>query len=134
MKNKKAIALKYTIGLLFGSAVAIAICALQGYDDSLSLAAKYRILCDAFTIPGMLLIMFGLLVSVSTTGALDGISYLLKLLVTKLIPLIKSEDVTYYDYVEKKRRNRAKGYGFLYICGFLFLAVALVFLYLYYNK
>ena len=35
----------------------------------------YRILCDAFTIPGLLFLMFGAFMSLSNEGALDGLGY-----------------------------------------------------------
>ena len=47
---------------------------------------KYRLLCDALTVPGVLLACAGALVWVSSLGALDGLSYGLQLAFRALIP------------------------------------------------
>lgn len=102
---------------------------------SLSRLERYRVLCDAFTFPGLLLIMIGLLVWVSNQGALDGISYAMRGLYRAFIPGagLRQNFVNYYDYVKNKREKRVKGYGFLFSVGGVCLAIALVFLGLFYS-
>ena len=39
--------------------------------EATALVEWYRILCDAFTIPGLVLLMFGCLMSLSNAGAMD---------------------------------------------------------------
>ena len=99
------------------------------------LMEKYRILCDAFTIPGMVFILLGLLMILSNQGALDGISYAAQYAARLLIPgaLTKHKQERYLDYVERKRANRAKGFGFLFVTGVVTMAIALVFMYLFYQ-
>ena len=94
---------------------------------------QYRILCDAFTIPGILFLMIGCLVWASGQGALDGLGYVLSFATKSLIPGKRKEVERYYDYVQRKREKRTKGYGFLLITGLVTLAVAMVFFALFFS-
>ena len=91
----------------------------------------YLILCDAFTIPGLIFLMLGCLMSLSSGGALDGVSYVLQNAFKMLIPGGALKMERYYEYKERKRANRAKGYGFLYITGLVCMALALIFMFLF---
>ena len=93
----------------------------------------YLILCDAFTIPGLIFLMLGCLMSLSSGGALDGVSYVLQNAFKMLIPGGALKMERYYEYKERKRANRAKGYGFLYITGLVCMALALIFMFLFYR-
>lgn len=101
----------------------------------LSQLEKYRILCDAFTVPGLLLILTGLLVWVSNQGVLDGISYAIRGLFRVFVPGagFRENLETYYDYMKRNEKKRVKGYGFLFLVGGIDLAVALVFYFLFYS-
>ena len=95
---------------------------------------KYRILCDAFTIPGVVLVMLGALMAISNEGALYGISYVLGYAFRILIPAKRHEHEKYYDYVERKKgEGQVKGYGFLFVVGGASLAIAIVFMILFYR-
>lgn len=93
----------------------------------------YRILCDAFTIPGLLFLMLGCMMSLSSQGALDGVTYVLKNAFKMLIPGMALKMERYYEYVEHKRANRAKGFGFLYVTGLVCMAIAMIFMVLFYR-
>ena len=93
----------------------------------------YRMLCDAFTIPGMLFLMAGLLMTVSNAGALDGVGCVVSNAVKMLIPGKAAKMERYKEYLDRKRENRPKGYGFLYVVGGATMAVAMVFLLLFYQ-
>lgn len=97
------------------------------------LVEQYRILCDAFSLPGMFMIFIALLFTMNNLGALDSITYLLKYGIRSLIPGAFGEMEHYLDYVEARREKRIKGYGFLYWVGLMFIAIALVFLVLFYS-
>lgn len=92
---------------------------------------RFVLLSDAFSIPGGLLLMSGLLVKLSNYGALDGLTYAVKFAVRMLIPGKALEQETYRDYVERKREKNLRGYGFLYISGGFFLALGILFMVLY---
>lgn len=97
---------------------------------------NYRMLSDAATIPGLLLTMFGALVWASSLGALDGFSYGVGHLFRSLIPGAgNAKEETYGEYVAKRREKyaKAKGYGFLLVTGLAFLAIAVVFIALFYS-
>lgn len=99
---------------------------------SQTLADQYRILCDAFTIPGALMVLFACLLSLSGEGALDGIGYCLAQ-AGKILTFRGASLEKYADYLERRQSNRLKGFGFLYVVGLAFLAVAVVFLALFYS-
>lgn len=124
--------LKYGIGILIGL---LTVAAYLGNNplDGQNTMQTYRILSDAFAVPGLLAILGGALMWVSANGALDGISYVLKYVVTRFNPFKRDPVGSYRDYVAEKDQKRTKGYGFLFLIGLLFLAVSVVFLYLYSN-
>ena len=93
----------------------------------------YLLLCDAFTIPGLLFLMLGCMMTLSTQGALDGVTYVMKNAVKMLLPGAALKMERYYEYVEYKRANRAKGYGFLYVTGLVCMAFAVIFMVLFYS-
>ena len=93
----------------------------------------YRTLCDAFTVPGLLLVMSGLLMTFSNAGAMDGLGYVVVNGLKMLIPGGGMKTETFKDYLERRRNNRVRGYGFLYVTGFGCLAIAAVFMILFYS-
>lgn len=94
---------------------------------------KCLVLCDAFTIPGIVLLGVWCLVWIGSQGGLDGVSFIVKYAARKLIPGNRGKQERYADYVQRKRANRAGGYGFLFVVGAIFLAAALVFMALFYG-
>ena len=96
------------------------------------LAEKYRILCDAFTVPGVLVILSGALIAVTNEGALDGITYACGTAFKALLPGGRLKTEKYYDYVQRKKEKRVKGYGFLFVVGGAWMVLALVFMILFY--
>ena len=97
------------------------------------LVEKYRTLCDGFFLPGIFMVMFGLLFTMNNVGALDSISYLLKYAVRTFVPGAFTDMPHYLDYVEERRGKRIKGYKFLFLVGGGFLLVSVVFLVLFYR-
>jgi hypothetical protein len=125
--------IKYAITLAIGLGIVYIFYSLR-QDSIHTINKQYRVLCDAFTVPGLLMIMFGLLIWVSTTGTFDILSYAFAYAFSRLVPgMTYYREEKYYDYVQRKKGQRVKGYSFLFICGFVFLAVAVVFRYLFYN-
>jgi hypothetical protein len=119
-------------GLMIWSVISIRTSELGAFSQ-LSTLLRYRVLCDAFTVPGMLLIMSGLLMFVANEGALDGLSYLGHYLKNMFIPGSRNKTKRYFDYVEGKREKRVKGFGFLFVVGGVCMLIALVFLGLFYT-
>lgn len=94
---------------------------------------QYRVLCDAFTIPGAMMVLFAMLFSLNNLGALDTIAYLMSFLPRMIAPGAFGEPEKLIDFVERRREKRSKGYGFLYIVGFIFLGIAIYYLVLFYR-
>jgi hypothetical protein len=131
----KGLVIKYVAAICIGLGIAGTVLILADYSAMTELIDKYRTLADAFTIPGVLYIMVGCLVFVSTDGFFDMISYGFKKAGSMLLPFVsrfKSEE-TFYDYKQRKNENRIKGYSFLFFTGLAFLAVAGIFMLLFFN-
>lgn len=122
---------KYIIAAGVGGLLVAGVLGIQGYGDAASVAARYRILCDAFTVPGVALILTGILVWVAGEGLFDGVSYAARNI---LRSFTRWGHVRYYDYLrEKKAKRHMGGYGFLFLTGGAFLSVAVVFFALFYS-
>ena len=93
----------------------------------------YLIICDAFTVPGLLLLMSGLLMSISNMGALDGLSYVTGNGFKMLIPGPGKKPESFREFLERRREKRIRGYGFLYITGLGCTAISLIFMVLFYR-
>ena len=135
MRNKIGLIIaKYGITFAVGLLMAYMVLEFKGYSDITEEALRLKVLADAFTVPGMLFIMFSALLWVSSQGALDGISYALGLAFRAFIPGGRTkESETYYEYVQKKRANRKGGYGFLCIVGIVLILIAVYFINKYYQ-
>ena len=124
--------LKYGIGFAVCLGVAVLYCVLRDYP-SLSLVAKYRTLCDAFTVPGLLALCTGCLLWASNDGFFFGLGYCLDIAWKALLPGGRRKMERYHEYVERHNQKKITGYGFLFICGGVCMAVAIVFLILFYR-
>ena len=92
-----------------------------------------KALADAFTIPGVVFLMVGVLVWVSTTGFFDFLGYALGNFGRMLIPMSKKPHQTFYDYKVSRSEKRAAGYSCIFVTGALLIAVAIVFTILFYK-
>ena len=124
--------LKYGIAALIGAAMTATYLILRDFTGREPLADRYRMLCDAFTIPGMVLILSAALVALSNAGSFTGIGYSVKHMVNQLIPGMGLQRETYADYLERREGKKVKGYGFLFYVGLGFFLLAILFLVLFY--
>ncbi len=133
MNGKKKIILQYSITAVCASIFTLSILWLRNFWTETDLAQKYRILSDAFTVPGVILIMVSLLIWVSSEGFFDGITYALKQVSGMFIPSVgrKYKHVKYHEYKAEKKEKRLHGYWFLLFVGLVFVAIAVVFLILF---
>ena len=128
--------IKYGISVSLALLMAYAFVALRvdfEHPEETVLMDWYRILCDAFTVPGLLFTMFGCFVSLSNQGAMDGLGYVAANAIKMLIPGGAMKMERYKEYLERRRANRVKGYGFLYVVGLGCMAIAGVFMALFYS-
>lgn len=107
--------------------------ATSRWEADMPLVLQYRVLCDAFTIPGAMMVLFALLFSLNYLGALDTLAYLMSYLPRVLAPGAFGEPEKLLDFVENRRDRRKKGYGFLYIVGYGYLAIAIYYLVRFYS-
>lgn len=136
MKNNKFIKIfiKYAACVIPAALVSLLVLDTHEYALAASDVERYRILTDAFTIPGVILIMVAALVFISNLGGFDGLGYSLKVAIKRLLPFFgAAPDEKYIDYVERKRASRIKGYHFILFSGIAFLAAALFFMYKFYQ-
>mgnify|MGYP003310774446 CR=1 FL=1 len=132
-KKTKNRLLKYGITTVVTAGISVLIMYLNGLFEATDTQTCYKLLADAFTIPGVILLCIGALIWVSTDGMFDGFTYAAKRL-GSLIPFYGKnyKHERYYDYVMRKRGKRISGYGFIPIVGAVFTAIAAVFIVLYY--
>ena len=135
--NKNKTILKYGIAISCGAAVAVYIIFSGRAFSAETSAERYKTLCDAFSVPGLLMILVGILIWLSGQGAFAGLGYLGRYLRRSLVPggRTKYPHETFYDYLQEKKEKRGSvSYSFLFIIGASFLAVGIVFLVLYYKS
>lgn len=130
MTGKAKTLLKYVI--------TVAVCILMGvlylmgreYDD-VTKQDIIRYISDAFSVPGVITILVGLLITVSNEGAFYGVGYALSSAGKALLPGGRLKTEKYADYVERKSGNKITGFGFLFFVGGAFLIVGLIFMAIY---
>ena len=128
--------IKYGISVSLALLMAYAFVALRvdfEHPEKTELMQWYLVLCDAFTVPGLLYLMFGCFMSLSNQGAMDGLGYVTANAIKMLIPGGATKMERYKEYLERRRANRVKGYGFLYVVGAGCMAIAGVFMALFYS-
>ena len=131
-KSRKVMLLRCLSTAAVGTAVAWWY-ATSRWEEEMELVLQYRVLCDAFSIPGIMMVLFAMLFSLNNLGALDTIAYLMSFLPRIIAPGAFGEPEKLIDFVENRRMKRTKGYGFLYIVGFIFLGIAIYYLVKFYS-
>jgi hypothetical protein len=99
-----------------------------GFSFTNDLIDIYSNLAAAFTVPGLLAVLIGALVWVSTTGFFDTLTFGVSILFKGLLPFKKGERFErFYDYKARKDEKRLTGYGFIVISGAIFLVIGIIF-------
>ena len=127
--------LKYGLTTAVGALLAWAVLDLHGFAAAADTASRLRILADAFTIPGTVITLFGVLVILSNEGAFEGVSYVIGYGLRMLIPGRALErPQSYADYVlDRREKGKLTGFGFLFVVGGVFLLLAIVFTVLFFK-
>lgn len=131
MSNKvKSALLRY--GISVGLCVLCVILMLTSEDmKGATQQETYRILSDAFGLPGLFMLFAGLMVWLSNEGALNGFTWVVTYAFKSLIPGLRGKREGYGDYVLRQQEKRVKGFGFLFLVGGVFLAIGVVFMILF---
>lgn len=135
-KETKNKVISYSIIVAVGLVMMFIFLRLRSYSELTSPADRYRMLADAFTIPGITFLMFGSLIWVAGLGALDGLSFALRGLVRRLVPgsrLGSEDNESYYEYIQKKRAKKTKAHMPLILVGAVFTVLAIIFIVLFYQ-
>lgn len=126
--------LQYGICSIIGNAIAFWVMDTEGLFITNKPVEISAILCDAFFVPGILLVMVGTLFWISTTGLFDAISYAFRVAGHSLFPfLFKSDSMSFYDYKTEKDGKRVKTPLFIFIVGAVFLIASGVALIIWYK-
>ena len=126
-------ALPYIISGAVGIIIFIIIICTKAIWNAEGAKDVMRILSDAFFVPGVLLGGAGLLIFASNGGAFDMLAYA----VIRFFDLFK-RDVRnkkykdFYEYREAKKEKK-RHMGFMLIVGLVFIALAVIFLIIYYQ-
>ena len=92
-----------------------------------------RIISDGFFLPGVLMVLIGLLMVVSNEGAFDALAYTGRSLKRLFIPERPGEKrVSYREYVEQRREKKATGFSFLFFVGGAYTVIGLIFMLVFY--
>ena len=136
--KRSAKVLQYAVTLGAGLVVAFLIVWRWGAEDgifaSTSLAHAYRLLCDGFFVPGVLIMLVGGLIWISREGAFDGVKYVSRYIVYAIIPFSRGKKTEKYaEYKEKKKiQYKERGsFAYMFVCGGILVAVSILFLILY---
>ncbi|MBR2741023.1 MAG: DUF3899 domain-containing protein [Oscillospiraceae bacterium] len=131
--NKKII-LKYAAALLLCCVITFWYVHSRGLSGKKA-SEQYRILADGFTIPGLLVTGFGVMMIISDTGTLDGVVFGMQQAFRMLTFqfLSKNKPQNYGEFKDRReemrqlRKLRGGGFGYMVITGGAFLAAAVVF-------
>ena len=124
--------LKYLIPVLICATVLMVILISRG---SFVKTGKTLILdlCDAFTVPGAVMLCFGLLVLATNGGTFDMLAFgVRKFFDLFRKDLTKVKYRTFYDYRQAQKEKKRSFFHFV-IVGSAFLLVGIVFLIVYYR-
>ena len=134
MSDKRVVtAIKYGAAVAFGLLIG-GIYLVSGDFFSQSLREMYRLLSDAFMLPGFLMVCAGLMIWLSNEGAWHGVAFVLSRAVKLLIPFGRgAKDENYGDYVARQSKKQINGFGFLLVTGAVFLLISLIFLVLFHQ-
>lgn len=136
MRNTKKTVTRYLTTTVLALAASGVLLWMMNFSSAESLAEKYRILSDAFSVPGVLLVCFFGLLWVSSYGFFDGLKYMFGRIGNMFVPGKIPKHETYYDYKmrrrEKREENEDQGsLSFLLFVGLGLLLVAVIFVVLY---
>lgn len=115
---------KYLITMSIGLLAVLGICWAKDIFAQTEPGAIYHILCDSFFAVGTVMVCAGILVFSSNEGTFDIIVYG----VSSFIDIFRDKSRKKYDTFFGYRENRADkkfSFGFLLICGLIFIAVSL---------
>ena len=132
VKTKGRWWLPYLITTVTLAVLTVLVAWLRGVFSETDKKELLGLLCDAFSVPGILAVCFGLLIVASNGGAFDMLAYGVR----SIFRLLKRDPVDrkyggFYEY-RKSRQEKKRSFWYLVIVGgvFLLIGVALLGAYL----
>ncbi len=133
MKNGRRL-IKYTICALATGIVSYLSAVAWGFKIGEPPIENIRALSDGCFTGGFVTAGIGALMLISTTGFFDMFGYAFKSLGVLFTSLKNpKQHAKYFDYKSEKAEKRAKPTYFMLFTGLAFIALSVLFLYLYYN-
>ena len=118
---------KYLITLAVGLAAVAGIVWAKDIFAQTEPTKIFHILCDAFFAVGTVMCCGGLLILSSNEGSFDMIVYGVSSFIDLFRSTSRKKYATFFDYRESRADKKLR-FGFLLICGLLFVAISLAFL------
>ena len=135
MNNTKKTVTKYLVTIGVAALATLLVIWLRDLSAEHDLAQRYRILADAFCVPGVILMCFSGIMWVSADGFFDSLGYAFSRIGGMFMPAYKVKHETYFDYKQRKNDKRAEKEGgsfwFLFFVGLGYVLVSVVFTVLY---
>ena len=122
---------KYVITVLCGLAGVAYVLWLKDIFGQTETKMIFHILCDGFFVVGVVKVCIGLLIFSSNKGTFAGLTYSVKSFIDLFRKPGMKKYETYHDYKDARTEKKIP-FGFLLICGAVFIGISLVMLYLYY--
>lgn len=132
MQNNKHRAM--IISAVIGLCMAVLISVARGAFSAGTTADRILAFCDGFSVSGVLLLCFGIMIWISNEGFFDVLSYAAQKGLHHLIPGRFSEDLgSFYDYKMSKANGKRAGSAFLVVPGIVILALGLILMGIWYS-
>lgn len=126
--------IKYIVVAILGVLLTVFVCWYKGFSLDMDRQYMCKVLADATLLPAVILIGFGLLVSLSNFGLFMSVAYSMK----RFMSIFSKNYVkqqrnieTYYQYRQARLNNNVSG-AFMYIVGIVFLIASIIFTFLFY--
>lgn len=128
-KSLKGVIISYSICIFIGLGICLWYLLAQKVFGMTEKRVIFSALCDAFFVPGALLVGFGALYKVAVGGFLDGVAYGLRRAIFYIIPGARLKEENYADYKERKEKSRKKFKTLApFVTGAVFVIIAAIFL------
>lgn len=130
MKSK---IIRYAITVLIGVVMAVCVSfikSLYWLNDTVEIV---KVLSDCFSLPGLVLVLFALLVVCSNGGTFDMLTFGVKKVVLLLKRNLSERDrESFYEY-RKRRQENKRSFAYIMIVGAVYLAIGIIFIAIYYS-
>ena len=121
---------KYLITLLVGFIGVFFIAYAKDVFVQTETVKVFHILCDAFFVVGVVITSVGLLIFSSNEGTFDMLVYGVSSFFDLFRKVSAKKYATFYDYRESRADKKIR-FGFMLVCGLVFLAVAFIMFFIY---